>query len=900
MNPGSSNRPLDDWIALAANQVASARRGAEQFRPISPTARLGPPAIPGYQILSEHARGGQGVVYEAMQLGTQRRVAIKVLRGAAPGDASATAARFEREVELLAQLRHPNIVAIHESSLAGDSCYCVMEFVDGAPLDRWLAARATDRLWSIESTLALFTKIADAVQAAHVRGVIHRDLKPGNVMIDQLGEPRVLDFGLAKLQGANGAEHLSQMTQTGQFVGSLPWSSPEQLEGRQTEIDTRSDVYSLGVMLYNALTGHMPHPLGAALPEFIRQVREVEPRDPRSLQRGVDDELSTIVLKCLQKEPARRYQTAGELAADLRHYLANEPISAKRDSQVYLLRKMLHRHRWPVRAAAGAALLLLATAGALAWMYVDQARARQQADAAREAAEAARETAIAANREAARRAAQAEASLDFLRDQVLGAVDPARVSGPVTLEAMLADATEAIEEGALTHEPLVEASVREALGSAYINLADYDSAEKQYSAALALRQATDPGDEIALRSAFSGLGEVLEGRGDYDGAIRQFTAALELARRAGAETGEAVARQLSNIGVMYRGKGDYARAEEYFRASLAARESQSKASGEYAGTLASLGGSLFDRGDIAGGTESFEQAIAIDRAAGAAREFGLASTLVSFGGYLTNQTREYEKARAVLEEAIEIYQRHVGPEHRYLLTAQQNLATVLTRLGRRPEAEALLRECVRLRRIQSPRHMELRGALHNLGWFLGETGRYAEAVPIMEESLAIGEELQGRNHPACQSTVDALGYYMVRVGRWTDAIALLCEQHCRQLSETDFDLPIDPSDDAARKTRLSLAQTAGLLGRAFVENGDPASGESLIRDCLEIRSALLPAQDTSVISARWMLADCLARARRRMDALAIADATVPLIAGEGPAQADFRAKFCWLVEQLER
>ena len=344
--------------------------------------RLPANAIAGYELLREIHRGGQGVVYEAAQQATGRSVAVKVMRDG-PFLGPRDKARFDREVRVLAQLRHPNIVTIHDSGQAAGSHYFVMDYIAGEPLDVFLAERDL----SINQVLVLFTKICAAVNAAHLRGVIHRDLKPGNILIDADGEPHVLDFGLAKIatEELDDSDQRRGMTLTGQFVGSLPWASPEQAGGVPSGIDIRTDVYSLGVILFHLLTNRFPYVVVGNMRDVLDNILKSEPARPsvigwrgRSRPR-IDDELETIVLKCLSKERERRYQTAGELGRDIAHYLSGEPIEAKRDSGWYVLRKNLRRNRLPLAVATGFVLLLMASS-VVAWMlYVKADRATRRA-----------------------------------------------------------------------------------------------------------------------------------------------------------------------------------------------------------------------------------------------------------------------------------------------------------------------------------------------------------------------------------------------------------------------------------------------------------------------------------------------------------------------------------------
>ena len=264
-------------------------------------------------------------------------------------------ARFEREVQILGQLNHPNIVAIHDSGQAAGCHYFVMDYISGQPLDVWMAGAAH----SIEETLRLFAKICNAVNAAHLRGITHRDLKPGNIRVDENGEPHILDFGLAKV--VHSPEEASLMTMTGQFMGSLPWASPEQAEGAPSKIDIRTDVYSLGVILYQMLTGKFPYEVIGNMRDVLDRIMKAEPARPSTIRKRINDEVETIVLKCLAKERERRYQTAGELARDIGHYLAGEPIEAKRDSRGVRAPQVAAQVPLPTAVAAG--FLLVITVG---------------------------------------------------------------------------------------------------------------------------------------------------------------------------------------------------------------------------------------------------------------------------------------------------------------------------------------------------------------------------------------------------------------------------------------------------------------------------------------------------------------------------------------------------------
>jgi eukaryotic-like serine/threonine-protein kinase len=315
-----------------------------------------------------------GIVYIAVQDNPSRRVALKVIRPGAGG--RSLLKRFQREGQLLGRLQHPGIAQIFEAGVAQlgepgqpgsiELPFLAMELVEGVTLSRF----AAERRLGTRARLELMAKVCEAVEHAHQRGLIHRDLKPGNILVTDAGEPKVLDFGVAR--ALDQAPTVTAATEAGQLIGTVAYMSPEQVGGDQAALDTRSDVYTLGVILYELLCGRLPHQVRTrTVLEAAREIRESEPARPSTIGRGFRGDVETIMLRALQKDRERRYPSAAALAGDLRRYLAGEPILARQDSALYLLNKKLRRYRWAV--GAGVVFLSLVV-GFGAWAAV-QARA---------------------------------------------------------------------------------------------------------------------------------------------------------------------------------------------------------------------------------------------------------------------------------------------------------------------------------------------------------------------------------------------------------------------------------------------------------------------------------------------------------------------------------------------
>jgi len=734
-----------------------------------------PQTVPGFRLLQKLGEGGMGEVFEAEQLEpVRRKVALKLIKRGM--ESKEVLARFDAERQALALMSHPNIAQVYDAGTTTDGRpYFVMEFIQGVPVTQYCD---TNRL-TTDERLELFTQICDGVQHAHHKGVIHRDIKPSNVLVkiqDSKPVPQIIDFGVAKAIAQRLTEQ-SVFTAIGEFIGTPEYMSPEQAEMTELDIDTRTDVYSLGVVLYELLAGAPPFD-GTELrrvgfSEMRRRIREDEPprpsvrlsglgeesttaakkrrSEPSTLVKQLHGDLDWITMKALEKDRTRRYNSPGELAADISRHLRDEPVLAGPPSARYRVKKFVRRHTLGVAAGVFVVLALILGVAGIALGLV---RARE------------------AERVASQEAETATQISDFL----IGLFE---VSDPSEAKGETITAREILDQGAgrirreLNDEPLVQARLMSTMGQVYESLGLYDEAQGLEEESLAIRESELPPDHPDIATSLNLVGTILRERAEYDRANPLFQRSLDIREEVFGPESPEVAAVLNNMALLHVDRGDYEQALALYQRTLAIdQQTLGPDHPDLAGTLSNLAILHARMGELDEAKPLFEQALEIREAAYGPDHIVVAFSLNNVGAVLKD-LGEFQAALPLIERSLAIKEKMLGPDHPDVARTLTNLGTLLQMLGEPERARPVFERSLAItEKMLGPDHPSVAETLINLAFLYFEQGKYAETEPLHQRALAIWETAFGPDHPNVAYPLHGLGNIYRELERFEEADAL--------------------------------------------------------------------------------------------------------------------------------
>lgn len=722
------------------------------------------PEIDGYDLVGCLGRGGMGAVYEGYQQSTGRRVAVKFMLDSGGASESARK-RFEREVEVVARLQHHAIVSIIDSGVRQGRYFYAMEFVEGRPLDIALMPGQCE----IRAALSIMARICDAVDYAHQHGVLHRDLKPGNILVDEQGQPHLLDFGLAKVfdpgtsDGGSHGELGLTVSGPGHLLGTVAYMSPEQALGRHDETSVRTDVYSLGVIAFELLTAKLPTGRQSSLHEALKGIIEAEPTALSAHRAGLSHDLDAVILKALQKNPDHRYATAGEFAADLRRVLAGEPVLARRISAAGRAWRWVRRNQ----AISGVTVAAMVTLAAVSTFLIAQV--------------------IHESRIAARERDLAQESIERLSD-ILASVDPNQSAGGTTVLQLLDAAAEDLDESPMKSD-LAEVQIREVLGRVYRNLGQYDQARNHLEKALAIRERHAAGrDEPKLAEALHELAATLWWEGKFEEAERYYVRSLEIRRRLYPGDHPDVAESLTHLAACHLRLGRFESARAMYDEALVIRQRHFGVESEHvAASINNLAKCMLEADEFVQAETLHRRALAMIRRIRGDQYFATAAASQNLGECLLRRSVADEikgdhdraleaklSARGAFAESLAIRRENYPDGHHLVAASMNGLARTELQLGNPEQAAELAQASFdEYQRTRRPGHPDLAQAWNTLGRVHLARGRYADAATALDNALAIAMKAQPPDESQIAQYEGELAMVLASIGELDEAEALL-------------------------------------------------------------------------------------------------------------------------------
>ena len=808
---------LATWRGEGGRAPGPPEPGGAPTRTLQPEIRdITPGALIAgkYKLLEELGTGGMGVVYLAEQMEPiQRRVALKIIKLGM--DTRQVVARFETERQALAVMDHPNIARVFDAGATETGRpYFVMELARGIPITDYCDRHKL----SARERLQLFIGVCQAVQHAHQKGIIHRDLKPSNILVviqDDRAVPKIIDFGIAKATDHRLAQR-TLFTEQGQLIGTPEYMSPEQAEMSGLDVDTRTDIYSLGVILYELLAGALPFDAGklrsAAFGEIQRIIRETDPpkastrlstlketkaeiaekrgTDPGSLVKLLRGDLDWITMKAMSKDRTRRYSTASELAAEVERYLRYEPVTAGPPSAAYRLRKYVKRHKLGVAAAAAVLLIILVgTAGTTIGFL----------------------RAVRAEKKAVEEATTATRVSDFLVD-LFKVSDPSEARGnTITAREILDRGAKKVEEE-LAGQPAIQARLMDTMGQVFQSLGLFDQALPLLKSALEIRRNTQGDRSLDVASSLQSYGYLLIAKGDYAAAEPLLQEALAVRRRLLGNGHADVASSLASLGELNYMKGNFERAEKFFRESLdLRRRTFGREHIEISNILNDLAMTLKAKGDYGEAEPMYRESLAMRQKLLGSDHPAIAQSLNNLGMFLyqmfLNKKNDGVEAEKLLRQALEMNRRMLGNEHPEVSTNLNNLALLLREKGDYDQAIALFREVTEIdRKNLGDEHPYVANAMKNLAAALVRKGDYESAQELFRQALGIQRKTFAEQSWQVATTKLLLGASYIEEKRYQEAEALLLEAF--PIIEKAFSIS-HPRTQAAVKSLISLYEAWG-------------------------------------------------------------------------------------------